>query len=130
MFKINQVTIAQVSYLTLFSQAIERLRDAYNGSLDRIDAYPAGLLEATPDSIGPLFTAVILDQFMRIRDADRFWFENLENRRVGLKFEAVSFRRSLYWVTNQTIAALTLVHRFLHKTQIGENLKRVEMKWC
>jgi len=51
----------------------------YNNSLENIDPYPAGLLEATPDSIGSLFTNVILEQFMRIRDADRFWFENINN---------------------------------------------------
>jgi len=64
-------------------QAIKRLRAVYNNSLDNIDAYPAGLLEATPDSIGSLFTTVILEQFLRIRDADRFWFENVNNGRVN-----------------------------------------------
>jgi len=49
-----------------------------------MDAYPAGLLEATPDSIGSLFTTVILEQFLRIRDADRFWFENVNNGRVDM----------------------------------------------
>lgn len=65
---------------TVNPQALERLRDAYNGSLRNIDPYPAGLMESTPDSIGPLFTAVISEQFLRIRDGDRFWFENLDNR--------------------------------------------------
>ena len=63
-------------------KVINRLRSTYNGSLDKLDPYPAGLMEATPDSIGPLFTAVILDQFLRIRDGDRFWFENEENKWV------------------------------------------------
>jgi len=49
-----------------------------------MDAYPAGLLEATPDSIGSLFTTVILEQFLRIRDADRFWFENVNNGQVDM----------------------------------------------
>jgi len=61
---------------------IRRLRAVYNNSLENIDAYPAGLLEATPDGIGPLLTTVILEQFLRIRDADRFWFENIDNGQV------------------------------------------------
>lgn len=28
---------------------------------------------------GELFTTVIVDQFTRIRDSDRFWFENEDN---------------------------------------------------
>jgi len=56
----------------------------YNNSLANIDAYPAGLLEARPDSLGELFTSVILEQFLRIRDADRFWFENVDNGRVAI----------------------------------------------
>ena len=33
--------------------------------------------------MGPLFTTVILEQFLRIRDADRFWFENVANGQVS-----------------------------------------------
>ena len=37
------------------------------------------MLEATDSGPGELFKAIILDQFARIRDADRFWFENDRN---------------------------------------------------
>lgn len=37
-----------------------------------------GMLESY-GSPGELFTVVILEQFKRIRDADRFWFENEDN---------------------------------------------------
>lgn len=40
-----------------------------------IDVWTGGILE-TSDRPGPLFRAVIKDQFTRIRDSDRFWFEN------------------------------------------------------
>ncbi|KAF4527482.1 hypothetical protein B566_EDAN014120 [Ephemera danica] len=46
---------------------------------DRIDVWVGGLLE-TGDSPGELFSAIIRDQFTRIRDADRFWFENTKNK--------------------------------------------------
>ena len=42
---------------------------------DHIDVWAGGILE-TSDRPGPLFRAIIKDQFQRIRDADRFWFEN------------------------------------------------------
>ena len=61
---------------------LKRLRKVYNNSLVAIDAYPAGLLESSPDGLGSLFTTVIREQFLRLRDADRFWFENVDNGQV------------------------------------------------
>ena len=40
------------------------------------------LLEFTSSGPGPLFKRVMEDQFTRIRDADRFWFENKEQSYV------------------------------------------------
>ncbi|CAL8138364.1 unnamed protein product [Orchesella dallaii] len=42
---------------------------------ENIDVWTGGILE-TSNRPGPLFRAIIKDQFTRIRDADRFWFEN------------------------------------------------------
>jgi len=42
---------------------------------DNIDVWTGGILE-TSYRPGPLFRAIIKDQFERIRNADRFWFEN------------------------------------------------------
>lgn len=55
----------------------DKLEKAY-GSVDNIDLYIGGMLESK-DGPGELFTAIILDQFVRIREADRFWFENEKN---------------------------------------------------
>ena len=43
-----------------------------------IDLYVGGMLESYGGP-GPLFTKIIQQQFERLRDADRFWFENQEN---------------------------------------------------
>ena len=53
------------------------LRDTY-GSVDSIDPWVGGLAETPVDGaiVGPLFAAVIADQFTRTRDADRFWYQN------------------------------------------------------
>jgi Animal haem peroxidase len=64
----------------------KRLKDLYNEGqeddnawLSRIDVWIGGILE-TGDTPGELFTKIIKDQFWRIRNADRFWFENKRNK--------------------------------------------------
>ena len=58
---------------------IERLREVYNNDISKCDIWACGLAETTPD-LGPgeLFSEILYDQFMRMRHADRFWYENYE----------------------------------------------------
>ena len=53
------------------------LEDLY-GSVDHIDLWVGGLAEdhAPGTSVGPLFAAIIVDQFERLRNGDRFWYQN------------------------------------------------------
>eukprot|EP00117_Sycon_ciliatum_P014232 scpid13674/ scgid14577/ Dual oxidase 1; Large NOX 1; Long NOX 1; NADPH thyroid oxidase 1; Thyroid oxidase 1 len=60
-------------------QAVNASRELYKGDDRDIDIWVGGLLETTPRGPGPLFREIIKDQFERIRDGDRFWFENIEN---------------------------------------------------
>lgn len=60
----------------------DRLRDAYGqtegaDNVDRVDAWTGMLAEAPlPGStVGETLDAVIVDQFVRLRDGDRFWYE-------------------------------------------------------
>ena len=46
-----------------------------------MDLYVGGMLESY-DRPGPLFSKIIREQFERIRDSDRFWFENTEHEWV------------------------------------------------
>ncbi|WAR00380.1 DUOX-like protein [Mya arenaria] len=58
---------------------IRKLSELYNrtgSSLDELDLFTGGLLETTAEGPGELFHHVTLDQFLRIRHGDRFWFEN------------------------------------------------------
>jgi hypothetical protein len=52
------------------------LRKLY-GSVDNIDTWVGGLAEdhAPGASVGPLFQRILADQFTRLRDGDRFWYE-------------------------------------------------------
>ncbi|GFG29965.1 hypothetical protein Cfor_11750 [Coptotermes formosanus] len=59
-------------------ELLELLAGVYDNRLDNVDLYVGGMFESR-DGPGELFRAVIKEQFTRIRDADRFWFENTES---------------------------------------------------
>ncbi|KAK0181298.1 hypothetical protein PV327_003591 [Microctonus hyperodae] len=50
----------------------------HNNSYHNIDVWVGGMME-TLEGPGELFTEIIYDQFKRIRNGDRFWFENKNN---------------------------------------------------
>lgn len=59
-------------------QVLEATAALYNQDLSRLELLPGGLLESHGDP-GPLFSTIVLDQFVRLRDGDRYWFENSRN---------------------------------------------------
>lgn len=67
-----------------------------------MDVYIGGMLESFGNP-GELFTSVIVDQFSRIRDADRFWFENVDNG-IFNKEEIAELRKISFWdvIVNST----------------------------
>jgi dual oxidase len=56
-----------------------KLMALFDGDVMKLDLYVGGMMEAPGDRPGELFSMIIKDQFQRIRDADRFWFENRMN---------------------------------------------------
>ena len=74
------VSFAQITSDVQLQQA---LADAY-GDVNNIDLWAGGLAEdhLSGGSVGPLFGAILVDQFERVRDGDRFWFERDLNRRT------------------------------------------------
>lgn len=65
----------------LFKERPELLRllvAAYSNNIDNIDVYVGGMLESYGKP-GELFREVIKEQFVRLRESDRFWFENEGN---------------------------------------------------
>jgi hypothetical protein len=52
---------------------------ALYGSVDKIDAWVGILAEdhVNNSSVGPTAMAVLVDQFTRLRDGDRFWYQNV-----------------------------------------------------
>ncbi|CAD6199146.1 unnamed protein product [Caenorhabditis auriculariae] len=61
------------------SEKMEKLKELYGGDISTLDSYVGGMLEGGDSGPGELFTVIIKDQFQRIRDADRFWYENKLN---------------------------------------------------
>lgn len=59
-------------------ELLGKISAAYGNRLDNVDLYIGGMLESSGGP-GPLFSAIIREQFLRIRSADRFWFENTDN---------------------------------------------------
>ncbi|XP_029163989.1 peroxidasin homolog [Nylanderia fulva] len=56
----------------------QKLRELY-GHPGNIDVWVGGILEdqLPGEKVGPLFKCLLLEQFQRTRDGDRFWYQNL-----------------------------------------------------
>jgi hypothetical protein len=68
-------TFAQISS----DPAVQQKLAALYGSVDDVDLWVGGLAEdhVRGSSMGQLFQRIIADQFTRLRDGDRFWYENV-----------------------------------------------------
>jgi dual oxidase len=71
---------AEFENITTNAAVAANMRDVYEGKMENLDIWTGGLAE-TEDFIGPgeLFSAIITEQYIRIRDGDRYWFENEHN---------------------------------------------------
>lgn len=96
----------------------EELAQLYDDQLDRVDLYIGGMLESDVERgrPGPLFRRIIKEQFERLRDADRFWFENVESGIFSeLEIEEIK-RISLYdIIVNATLIPEQAIQRDIFK---------------
>ena len=67
--------VEQFDQITSDLDLAAALEDLY-GSVDAIDPWTGGLAEdhLPGSSMGELFTTVLVDQFTRLRDGDRYWY--------------------------------------------------------
>ena len=67
-------TFLEISSDTSVQRTLEEIYD----STGRLELWPAGLAEdhMVGAMVGETFHAIIVDQFTRLRDGDRFWYEN------------------------------------------------------
>lgn len=82
-FNLPRVNWSEINpqYAEANPQVIRDLFNMYNGNVDNVDLYVGGMLEsvASEGRPGPVFRKIIKEQFERLRDSDRFWFENEAN---------------------------------------------------
>jgi peroxidase len=59
-------------------EVVSLLTRIYKGNVDNVDAFVGGLAEphVAGGAVGELFATIIADQFSRLRNGDRHWFEN------------------------------------------------------
>ncbi|NEQ48278.1 MAG: hypothetical protein F6K00_33985 [Leptolyngbya sp. SIOISBB] len=67
---------------------IQAALTAIYGDVDNIDVIVGGLAEdkAPGAMVGELFQTIMADQFARLRDGDRFWYENAQFSQTDLDF--------------------------------------------
>ncbi|MCA9066421.1 MAG: peroxidase, partial [Planctomycetaceae bacterium] len=70
--------ITNFSQISTDPETVAALQDLY-GSVDNIDLWVGGLAEdhLPESSMGATFTAILVDQFTRLRDGDRYWYQNI-----------------------------------------------------
>ncbi|MCR9202196.1 MAG: hypothetical protein NXI04_26435 [Planctomycetaceae bacterium] len=75
---IGLAPVASFADITSDVDVQERLQMLY-GTVDNIDLWVGGLAEdhLPGASMGATFHAILCDQFTRLRDGDRFWYENV-----------------------------------------------------
>jgi len=69
--------VTSFDQITDNDELADALQEVY-GSVNNIDLWVGCLAEDHADgaSVGPLVSAIVSDQFERLRDGDRFWYEN------------------------------------------------------
>jgi hypothetical protein len=69
--------VTSFAQITSDTQLQASLQSLY-GTVDNIDLWVGGLAEdhVAGSSVGPTFQRILVDQFTRTRDGDRFWYQN------------------------------------------------------
>lgn len=105
-------------------EIFEKLAKAYKDNINNIDLYVGGMLESVPGEgrPGPLFRRIIKEQFERIRDSDRFWFENEAMGGVFSREEIREIKKIRLWdiLVNATEIPAEAVQRNLFVFKSGD----------
>src|SRR5262249_33672719 len=88
--------VTSFAQITSNTDVQAKLQQLY-GDVNHIDLWVGGLAEdhVAGSSLGPLFQRIVANQFQRIRNGDRFWFENIYSGLVRNAFENVTLAQVL-----------------------------------
>ncbi|MDP9174975.1 MAG: peroxidase [Planctomycetota bacterium] len=89
--------VTSFAQITSNVQVQHELAQAYPGGVNTIDAFIGGIAEdhVSGSDVGPLFQAVMINQFTRLRDGDRFFYlnETMNSEESALFQQANSFSK-------------------------------------
>ena len=91
-----------------------RLQNVYK-DIDNIDLWVGGLAEdhVPSSSLGDTFHKIVREQFLRIRDGDRFWYQRNMSSEVSEIFDFNSFYSGLEGtIVGKTSFNIVLVKKF------------------
>jgi len=74
--------VGSFSGITSDSALATKLETAYGaGNVDKVDVWVGGISESPVPGgmVGPTFAKILKDQFERVRDGDRFWYQNRDD---------------------------------------------------
>ncbi|MDJ0837883.1 MAG: peroxidase family protein [Acidobacteriota bacterium] len=99
--------------LTNDEKTVERLYTAYQGDVNRLDSWVGFITEESftvKSSIGPTMAKALADQFGRLRDGDRYWYE------INLSLS------ELEWVKGQTLAKVIARNTTIDLSDLQKNV--------
>ncbi len=110
-------SFAQISASPTVQQSLQ----ATYGTVDKVDLWVGGLAEKhlPGSSLGATFTRIIVDQFTRLRDGDRFWYQNVLPAPVARSIQTTAFADILRRNTQLTNLQADV---FMFRTSIGGNV--------
>ena len=85
--------VSNFADITSDGELQDKLEDIYEGDVNNIDAFVGLLAEDHLDgaAVGETLQAVLVDQFVRLRDGDRFYYENNFSQQEIKQIEDVTF---------------------------------------
>ena len=104
-------------------EIFQDLYNLYGGNENNIDLYVGGMLESITSEgrPGQVFRKIIKEQFERIRNADRFWFEN-ESNGIFTREEIEEIRKIRLWdiLVNTTSIPPEAIQRDVFQFRLGD----------
>lgn len=116
--------VTSFNQITKNASVAAKLKSLY-GNVNNIDLWEGGLAEdhLPGADVGPTFTKVIVDQFERTRDGDRYWYQHMYSGRALADIQSVNLADIIR--RNTTITNLqNNVFRFTNGTTVMHNIPK------